>query len=248
MDSEDRLTDQALHPPSDHRLTDLPPSPPGLPPPLPGLFAPVTIRVVAFALLVYFLWPFVTVYVLMAVGYFPRPSSPPTPEEMQAFLRVQLLADAVAFPFQVASIVLLLARFTGVRLEQIGLTVHEFGWNCLRGAAGWLILTPVCFAVNYGVILLYGSAAASNVQEHPFVQMSQEGLKPLGWFLLIFTATVSAPFLEEVVFRGALQSWLEERPWAAHAVMGLAFLTAVAMKGSDVYHALPGRRARRCFT
>ena len=99
--------------------------------------------------------------------------------------------------------------------------------------------------MNYAVIALYGSAAASNVEEHPFVQMAQQGLTPLEWFLLIFTATVAAPVMEELLFRGALQSWLEERTWAPHVAMGLAFLTAVAMKGNDV--ATLGRRAAARF-
>ena len=72
--------------------------------------------------------------------------------QTQALLRVQLLVDGLAFPLQVASILLLLPPVTGIRLEQIGLTFRRLGWNCLWGAAGWLILTPVCFGVNYGVI------------------------------------------------------------------------------------------------
>ncbi len=126
-----------------------------------------------------------------------------------------------------------------MRLEQIGLTFRRFGWNCLWGAVGWLILTPICLIVQMTVIALYGSAATSNVEEHPFVQMAQQGLTPLEWFLLIFTAVVSAPVMEEILFRGALQSWLEERSWAPHIVMGLAFLTTVAMKGGDIYNAWP---------
>ncbi len=221
---------------SDDQLTELPP---GLPAPLSDFSTPITIRVVAFVVFVYALWPFVVLYALMAAGVVPRPSAAPTPEEVQALTRVQLLTDGIAFPLQVASILLLLRPVAGVHLEQIGLTFRRLGWNCLWGAAGWLILTPICFVVNYGVILLYGQEAAANVQDHPFVQMAQHGLTPLEWFLLLFTATVSAPVMEEVVFRGGLQAWLEERPWAPHVAMGLAFLTAAATKGGDVCHAWP---------
>jgi membrane protease YdiL (CAAX protease family) len=239
MDSDDRLTDHSLHPPSDVRLTDLPPHPSGLPPAFPDVLSPVTIRVVAFVAFVYVFWPFAATCVLAAAGLVPRPTAAPTPEQTQALMRLQLVVDSLAFPLQIASILLFLPRVAGIRLEQIGLTFRRFGWNCLWGAAGWLILYPVCFAVNYGVILLYGSAAASNVQEHPFEQMAQHGLPPAVWFLLIFTATVSAPVMEEVLFRGALQSWLERCSWAPHIAMGLAFLTALAMKGTDVCNALP---------
>ncbi len=220
----------------DDRLTELPPPPPAS---LPDASSPVTIRVVAFALFVYALWPFLVMFFLMAIGLVPRPSTTPTPAETQALMRAQLLTGALAFPLQIASILWLLRPVAGVRLEQIGLTWRRLGWNCLWGAAGWLILTPICYIADLGVIALYGQAAASNVQEHPFVQMSQQGLTPLEWSLLILTATSAAPVMEEILFRGALQAWLEERSWAPHVVMGLAFLTTLAMKGGDISNALP---------
>lgn len=222
---------------SDDRPTHQP-----VPPPAPvgaDVAAPVTVAVVGLLLLIYFLWPLVFVRLLLAAGMAPYPTAAPTPQETQALLRVQLLADALAFPLQIASVVLLLPRFGGARLEQIGLTPRRLGRNALWGVLGWLLLTPACFAVNYGVIALYGRAAAANVQEHPFVQMAAGGLTPAWWLLLIFTATVSAPVMEELLFRGALQSWLERNVWASHAAMGLAFLVAAVMKGGDIRQALP---------
>ncbi len=127
----------------------------------------------------------------------------------------------------------LLPQLTGVRPWQIGLTFRRFGWNCLWGAAGWAVLTPACLAVNYAVVSLYGPEAAGNVKEHPFVQMAQQGLTPLEWFLLVFTATVSAPAMEELLFRGALLSWLERRAWASHIAMMLAFVLSLPMKGNE---------------
>ena len=60
---------------SDDQLTELPP---GLPAPLPDVSPPVTIRVVAFVVFVYALWPFVVLYALMAASLVPRPSAAPT--------------------------------------------------------------------------------------------------------------------------------------------------------------------------
>jgi membrane protease YdiL (CAAX protease family) len=199
---------------------------------------PVTVRVVAFLVFVYAFWPFAAIYALMIAGLVPRVSAAPTPEETQALMRCQLLAGAIAFPLQIMSI-LLLPRVTGIRLEQIGWTFRGIDWNSLWGAVGWIILTPLCFVVNYGIIALYGPEAASHVEEHPFVQMSRQGMTPLDWFLLIFTATVAAPVMEEVLFRGALQSWAERRGWTSDLVMGYAVLNAVAMKAADVWAAWP---------
>ena len=214
MASDDRLTERPPAPRGDDRLTDQPP--PGLPPlapfPADSLVSPVTIRVVAFVILVYAFWPFAISELLLATRLFPRPAgASPTPAEMQALMRMELYAQGLAFPLQVASILLGLRPLGGVWPEQIGLAFRRLGRNCLWGLVGWLALTPICFAVNYAVIALYGTEAATNVQEHPFVQLSQQGLTPLEWFLLIFTATVSAPVMEELLFRGALQSWLEGR-------------------------------------
>jgi membrane protease YdiL (CAAX protease family) len=142
----------------------------------------------------------------------------------------------LSFPLQVAAVVLLVPRL-GVQLGQIGLTKQWLGWNSLLGVGGWLILTPTCLALNYGVIALYGDAAATNVQEHPFVQMAAHGLSPAAWALLIFTASVSAPAMEELLFRGVLQTWLERNPRASHAVMGLALTLAAATKADDVWQA-----------
>lgn len=226
---------------SDDRPTQLPPPPPALPAPapFPDILYPVTIRIVAFVVFVYAFWPVVVMYALMAVGLVPRPSAAPPPEELQALTRAQLLTSGLAFPLQIASVMLLLRPVTGGRLEQIGLTLRRLGGNCLWGVVGWLILTPICFAVYLGVLTLYGSQAAGSVQEHPLKEMARQGLTQPYWFLLIFTATIAAPVMEEVVFRGGLQSWLEERPWAPHVAMGLAFLTAAATKGSDVVNAFP---------
>jgi membrane protease YdiL (CAAX protease family) len=240
MTSDDRLTDQPSAPPGDDRLTDQPPSTKMAPVPSTGNWAlqPVTLRVIALMMLIY-CWPLALGPLLLAAGFAPRPSNPPTPEQKQALTQLQLIADALSFPLQIASVVLLMPRVGGIRLGQIGFTPRRLGWNCLWGVLGWLVLTPACFALNYAVITLYGTEAAANVQEHPFVQMAAQGLTPAAWALLIFTATVSAPVMEELLFRGALQSWLERNVWASHAVMGLAFLVAAAMKANDIRNALP---------
>lgn len=225
MRNDDRLSEQDQFPsavPSPNLSADIDVS-----------LTPVTIRVVAFVFLVYAFWPFVTMQLLLAAGFGPGlPAGPPTAEQTLALERLALLANGLAFPLQLASLGLL-PRLTGVRPWRIGLTFRRFGWNCLWGAAGWAVLTPACLAVNYAVVSLYGPEAAGNVKEHPFVLMAQQGLTAWEWFLLVFTATVSAPAMEELLFRGALLSWLERRPWASHIAMSLAFVLSVPMRGNE---------------
>ncbi len=147
------------------------------------------------------------------------------------FTQASLLASALTFPILFAAVVFLLPEVAGVRPEQVRLTLRRLGRNCLWGVVGWLLLTPVCLALFGGVIALYGSEAASNVREHPFVQMAQHGMSLPEWFLLIFTATVSAAAMEELLFRGAVQSLLEQRVGLSHAiVLTLALLLSIPVK------------------
>jgi membrane protease YdiL (CAAX protease family) len=188
---------------------------------------PVTIWVVAFVAFVYGFFPIVTMQLLLAAGFGPHLTGPPTSEQMEPLARLNLIAGALAFPMQIASIVFLLPRFAGIRLDQIGLTWRRLSRNCLWGVDGWQILTPASIALNYAVIALYGSQGASNVQEHPLVLLAHQGLTLGELFLFIAAVTMTAPVMEEILFRGALQSWLENRPEAAPFVMLLALLASV---------------------
>ena len=218
---------------SDDRLTKLPPPPPALPSlaTCPDISPPVTILVVVFVVFVYVFWPLLTMQLLMWAGLGPPPAAPDAGPTL-AFMRLKLLAVALAFPLQVALVLLLLPRFASVRLEQIGLTPRDFGRNCLRGVVGALLIYPASFGLNYLVMLwLTSLGTAASFQEHPFVQMSQNGLSLVEWILLVFSAAVAGPVMEELVFRGALQSWLEGRAWAPHLVMALAVFMSIPFQG-----------------
>jgi len=215
---------------SDEGLSPQPITPPGLPIGALRISYPVTIWVVAFVAFVYLFFPIVTMQLLMAAGFGPHLTGPPTPEQMEPLTRLNLIAGGLAFPLQIASVIFLLPRFAGIHLDQIGLTLSGLVRNGLRGVDGWQILTPVCLALNYGILALYvmgGVQAASNVHEHPLVELAQQGLTPMERFLFIAAVTVTAPVMEEMLFRGALQTWLENRPVGAPFVMLLALLASV---------------------
>ena len=215
---------------SDEGLSQQPTS---WPVPVVSHSAPVTIWVVAIVAFVYGFWPFMGMQASLAAGFGPRLSGAPTPDQMMELSRVGLLVGGLVFPLQIASVAFLLPRLTGVSLHQIGLTTARLGRNCLWGFDGWQVLTPVCMALNYGILALYalsGSEAASNVHEHPLVELAQQGLSPVELFLFIAAVTVTAPAMEEMLFRGALQTWLENRPSAGHFVMLLALLASIPMQ------------------
>jgi membrane protease YdiL (CAAX protease family) len=215
---------------SDEGFSQQPVIPPTLPIESPRISYPVTIWVVAFVAFVNLFFPAAAATLLLTAGFGPHLTGPPTPEQMAPLTRLNLIAGALAFPFQIASVAFLLPRFAGIRLEQIGLTLRSLGRNCLWGFDGWQVLTPVCMALYWAVTALYGAQAASNVQEHPLVLLAHKGLTLGELLLLIAAVSVTAPVMEEMLFRGALQSWLENRPLGAPFVMILAILASVPTK------------------
>jgi membrane protease YdiL (CAAX protease family) len=145
-----------------------------------------------------------------------------------AFYRLHLWAMVLAFPFQAATIPLLLYRASGTRPAQLGLTTHALGRNLLAGALAALVLTPAVLGLNYLVDLWYVSSGAGVPQEHPLTLVAQQSLVPAEWVLLFLTGMMSAPVLEELIFRGMLQSWFAARRWGGHAAMATAFAWALA--------------------
>ena len=51
--------------------------------------------------------------------------------------------------------------------------------------------------------------------------------------LIVVLALVAAPILEELIFRGLLQTWFAGRWWGGHAAMGLALTVAFLYSASQ---------------
>jgi membrane protease YdiL (CAAX protease family) len=64
-------------------------------------------------------------------------------------------------------------------------------------------------------------------------------LFPLEWLMLIFSAMISAPLLEELTFRGVLQPWLAARRWGGHLAMLGALALAVEARWGALRAAWP---------
>jgi membrane protease YdiL (CAAX protease family) len=126
--------------------------------------------------------------------------------------RFNLWTLAVAFPFQFASIPLLLFLTSGIRPQQLGLTTRRLGANMLAGLIAALVLTPVVFCLNYTVEQLVDLVIPGKVQQHPLTLVAQEHLWPVEWGLLFFMAVIAAPVMEEMVFRGLLQPYFMSNP------------------------------------
>src|SRR5205085_4410150 len=109
------------------------------------------------------------------------------------------------------------------RPYQLGLTTRRLGRHLFVGLIGTLVLVPGVFGVYYLVVLLYRTLGAGPTEEHPLTQVAQFGLSPAEWGLLVLSAVVAAPVLEELVFRGMLQPWFARRRAGGAAAMLRAF-------------------------
>jgi len=93
-------------------------------------------------------------------------------------------------------------RTSGARLVDFGLSFHNWWRQAVHGVIAILIAAPPIYAVQFGAEKLWKRS------EHPVTKMITHEFSPGVGLLAIVTAVVLAPMLEELVFRGLLQSWL----------------------------------------
>jgi membrane protease YdiL (CAAX protease family) len=139
--------------------------------------------------------------------------------------RQLIWVGVVAFPFQVALILIGLAFARGVRLAEVGLTGRRFAQNVVAGYLLWLVLTPVALLLYWLVTLLVSP------QQHLMEQLNQLPLLGVERAAIVFLAVISAPVLEELVFRGVLLRWQTSHGLDAQLIVGVAALMMAILGG-----------------
>jgi membrane protease YdiL (CAAX protease family) len=141
----------------------------------------------------------------------------------------QCAAAVLALPFQVAAWCGLLAA-AGAPTPPLRPSRRRIVMAYVAAFRTWVLLTPLVYAVNFAVLVMYGLLVGKQPDEHPILQTFQEGSLPVvSVVLLVIEAVVAAPIREELVFRGTVQPWLADRPWGGDvglvvaAVVGVAF-------------------------
>lgn len=186
--------------------------------------------------LVWLFWPAVAAATVSGLGVANWYYGGDVPELSK---RLGLWSNTLAWPFQVLTFPLLFATFSKTRPEELGLTTRRLGRNVLAGAVGTIALTPPVFGINWFVTHLYLWAGQEGVEKHPLDIIAQQGLFRAEWAILIFSATVAAPILEELSFRGVLQPWLAGRRWRGHLTMLGSLAVTIAYRWSDLLDAWP---------
>jgi membrane protease YdiL (CAAX protease family) len=176
---------------------------------------------------------------LEAIGFFPRLYGPGFPVDLggthgveaqqKAFTWVALWVSMLALPLEVASILLLLRAGSGTRPYQLGLVPSHPIRNAFAGFLTWIAFTPCVLAI-YLIAGWCWRWTNTVPEEHPLTKLGQEGITPLGAILIVLSAVVVAPIIEELFFRGLTQQWLARRSWGGLAGLGLALGQALWMR------------------
>jgi membrane protease YdiL (CAAX protease family) len=151
-----------------------------------------------------------------------------TPVEKQP---ARLIEQIIAFPIQIAGVLLLLRWLSHAELYQVGLSTRRWFRNLLLGSIGWLVLSPLVSGLNFLATNLYLSGGGK-LEEHPLMLVTQ------GKLLVLIVAVVVAPVQEELLFRGVLQNWLERQSKGATAVAVAAFVFAIIFRADRIQIAL----------
>jgi membrane protease YdiL (CAAX protease family) len=151
------------------------------------------------------------------------------PARKLAQTRVELWRAVLSLPLQVATVPLLLLTWPA----RLGLTRWKLGSNLLLGLLAALVLTPVVYGIQYGVIMLHQTWLQQPIEEHPLLGLRQDIL-PFEWVVLILSVMLAAPVLEELLFRGMMQPWFASRPWGAVLPTAFALLLAVVSRSQGL--------------
>ena len=92
----------------------------------------------------------------------------------------------------------------------------------MLGFLAWLVVLPAAYFFHALAATLYQHWMHAPPESHALEHLVEGGPSPVEWVLVIFSAVVMAPILEELLFRGILQPWLALRPGNADMAMGAA--------------------------
>ncbi len=138
---------------------------------------------------------------------------------------VMLLAGVISAPF-VLAVALLVARlaFRHGIVHGMGLSLRRPLVDSVRGVLGVLAVFPICWIMS---ILAKASVPDEYQKTHVILLFLRAGCVGVGWKVMGgLTALVVAPVLEEVMFRGILQTALRRyagSPWIGILLASVIF-------------------------
>ncbi|KAF3362992.1 Uncharacterized protein PHSC3_000528 [Chlamydiales bacterium STE3] len=91
--------------------------------------------------------------------------------------------------------------------------------NFFLGAATWLVCMPIASTVGEMINLVLGFFRETAVDQMPVQHLKQMSAHPSLFFILAFIIIFVVPFVEELLFRGFLQTWLKQHMGLKGAIL-----------------------------
>lgn len=139
--------------------------------------------------------------------------------------RRQVWAVAVTRPIQFIALLLLFTVVAGGRTYQLGLTLRRWPRVLLAAYLVWLVITPLA-KLAFWLLLQIETPKA-----HPVDTLLRFSDTLDSWGLVLFTVLISAPLLEELLFRGFAQQIMVNSPEVADLTL-LAVLIGIIVSGT----------------
>lgn len=136
-------------------------------------------------------------------------------------LEVKILGVA-AFSFASVGSVILIGTYLRIDLKaslrDMGCSSSNIGRDVMTGIVAFLAIVPVVLTINFLLMAAYRLVTGEDPAAHPIARDSQLNPSPQLLIWNAFSAVLVAPVVEEFIFRGVLQGWLEKLAHATRAI------------------------------
>jgi len=185
-------------------------------------------------------FPSIVVEILSLIGFFtpligpaPDPEGPIAARSLFA-MRCANLSSPLGLCVTLGFLFAILFVRSRCRPHHLGLSWSRGPANIALGLLAFLVTTPIVLAVYLGTDLSVKAFVPTRL--HPLAQLGALELFGWEWIFIAFQATVAAPLLEEIVFRGVLQGWLRRGSLTGHLVI----ITATLFIGAaNIWYEVP---------
>lgn len=147
--------------------------------------------------------------------------------------RIGIWSGLFTMPIQAGLILVFLRGTRGLQAFQIGLSPHRWRQDIAAGYLAWLVMTPFVTVFNVLVGWLLRQSGMGEPEQIPFLRLvigPEHSALPSECIAIALVAVAGAPFLEELLFRGVIQSWAVRRAWAGDVLIALSFIVGLALR------------------
>jgi membrane protease YdiL (CAAX protease family) len=152
----------------------------------------------------------------------------------KGFRRVAIWEAFLGFPLKLLVLWVVLKASGFFHPYQLGFTTHRLWQMVALGWFVWIVSGLPCdlihLLLNQGYSLLF----PHEQEVHAIIQIAQEHPTAIEWLLLVFSAVLIAPFMEELLFRGLLLRWLANRPGGVTVTLSITLALAFLTRASKI--------------